>query len=290
MRLWILLVVGMVAFTAGCGSTRTTDTLRSATEQLLISDAVDRALEKMSFKQLSGFTVFLDTSRVSEVTDRDYLIGAVRQKLATEGAALREERSEADVVVELFVGALGTNRYEWFVGVPQVTLPPGALPSIPFLPELPIVKEIKQQGVAKIETFAYDAETGIFIAHSGSQRSGTNNKSIYFLGLGPFESGSVTERIKLAGNPLPSFGNQTDQAKLPGLAARPEGWNRRDRKTGKGREAPRAKNPASRSAQGRVGAPSRPVSTTSKGKPQPPSSRPRIRLFFKPEPDKTVSR
>ena len=111
MRLWILLAAGMITFAAGCGSTRTTDTSRTATEQLLISDAVDRALEKMSFKELSGFSVFLDTSRVSGATDKDYLIGAVRQKLATDGAALRENRTDADVIVELFVGALRSEEH-----------------------------------------------------------------------------------------------------------------------------------------------------------------------------------
>ena len=33
----------------GCGTTRSSDTLRTATEQLLISDAVDRAIQSVNF-------------------------------------------------------------------------------------------------------------------------------------------------------------------------------------------------------------------------------------------------
>ena len=273
---WVLLAIALFVFTAGCGTARTTDSTRTATEQLLISDAVDRALEKMSFQQLSGYSVFLDTQRVEGVADKDYVIGAVREKLAAEGAALRAERSEADVIVELFVGALGTNRYEWFMGIPQVTLPPGALPTIPFLPELPVVKEIKQQGVAKIEAFAYDAETGMFIAHSGSQRSGTNNKSVYFLGLGPFESGTVTDRIKLAGSPLPSFGDQASNGELPGLAARHD--DSASPRLGDSRQGGANRDELDGGRAGKM--PARAVAQSETADPP----RPFIRLFFRPVP------
>lgn len=263
----------MLALAVGCGTTRTTDTSRTATEELLISDAVDRTLEKMDFKQLSGFAVYLDTSRLSSVTDRDYLVGSVRKKLVADGAALEDDRSKADIIVELVVGALGTNRYEWFVGVPQVTLPPGALPSIPFLPELPVVKEIKQQGVAKIEAFAYDAQTGLFIAHSGSQRSGTNNNSIYFLGLGPFENGTVTDRIKLAGSPLPSFGDQAGDAMRPGLAARPKAVAQKENGS---RDASDSASPASSTGSQETG-----ETSLSRVRPQgSPAPRPSVELFF----------
>ena len=42
---------------AGCGTTKT----RNATEQLLISDAVDRSIAVIDFAPLAGKTVYFDT-------------------------------------------------------------------------------------------------------------------------------------------------------------------------------------------------------------------------------------
>ena len=55
---------------AGCGTTRSTDTNRTATEQLLISDAIDRAVQTMDVHTLSGQTVFLDDTKVADAWTR----------------------------------------------------------------------------------------------------------------------------------------------------------------------------------------------------------------------------
>jgi hypothetical protein len=57
---------------AGCGTTRSTDTARSATEQLLISDAIDQAVQTVDFSALRGQSVYLDDSRLTDTVDRDY--------------------------------------------------------------------------------------------------------------------------------------------------------------------------------------------------------------------------
>jgi len=51
------LVLAFSVVLAGCGTTKS----RSATEQLLISDAVDRAIAIIDFSPLADKTVFLDT-------------------------------------------------------------------------------------------------------------------------------------------------------------------------------------------------------------------------------------
>src|SRR6266480_3400618 len=58
---------------AGCGTTRSTDTNRTATEQLLVSDAIDRALQSMNLQTLSGQSIFFDESKLSDVVDKNYL-------------------------------------------------------------------------------------------------------------------------------------------------------------------------------------------------------------------------
>jgi len=44
----------LVTFTAGCGTRTFTNTERAAIEQLLLSGAVDNALEKLDIPQLAG--------------------------------------------------------------------------------------------------------------------------------------------------------------------------------------------------------------------------------------------
>ena len=50
----------MLVMLAGCGSTLTSNTPRTATEQLLISDAIDRTVESLDFSPLADETVFFD--------------------------------------------------------------------------------------------------------------------------------------------------------------------------------------------------------------------------------------
>src|SRR5215213_10256103 len=65
----------------GCGTTRSTDTTRTATEQLLVSDAIDRALQSMNLQSLSNQSVFFDDSKLADVVDKNYLISSLRQYL-----------------------------------------------------------------------------------------------------------------------------------------------------------------------------------------------------------------
>ena len=102
----------------GCGTTRSTDSMRTATEQLLISDAIDRAVQTVDFKPLAGQTVYLDDSRLEEVVDRDYLVSTLRQHLLASGCTLKDVRDEADFIVEARAGAVGTDRNDLLFGIP----------------------------------------------------------------------------------------------------------------------------------------------------------------------------
>src|SRR5262245_46923921 len=91
---------------AGCGTTRSTDTIRTATEQLLISDAIDHAVQTINFEPLRGQTVYLDDQRLADVVDRNYLVSTLRQHLLASGCQLRDKRDEAEFVVEARAGAV----------------------------------------------------------------------------------------------------------------------------------------------------------------------------------------
>ena len=199
---WLLLV----ALLAGCGTTRTSDSPRAATEMLLVSQAVDYAVAKMDFTALAGQPVFLDSSPLEkDVVDKGYVISLVRQQILAHGGLLQEDRGRAVYVVELRAGAIGTDRHSVLLGTPAVSLP-ALLPGVPTnIPEIALMKKNDQRGVAKIGVFAYNRVTGRAVWQSGTVESSSQVKDTWVFGAGPFTRGTIRQRTELAGEPLPAF-------------------------------------------------------------------------------------
>lgn len=201
-----VLTISLV-FAGGCGISRWSDTPRTATEQLLLSDAIDRAVSKMNLSALAGKTVFLDDTPIRGMTDAAYLSSCVRQHLLASGAILKESRDQAAYVLELRAGAIGTDRHDVTYGLPAVTIPnmaPGVSPGAPQqLPEIPLAKKTHQRGVAKIAAFAYNRETGRPVWQSGVIPVETDVRALWIFGAGPFVNSRAGSRVLLAGDPLP---------------------------------------------------------------------------------------
>jgi hypothetical protein len=193
----------------GCGTTRSSDTNRTATEQLLISDAIDRAVQTVNLQSLAGQSVYLDDSRLGEVVDRNYLVSTLRQHLLASGCALRTDREQADFIVEARAGAVGTDRNDLLFGVPSMNVPQ-ILPVQPVpaaIPEVPIAKRRDQRGIAKIAVFAYHRETGMPVWQSGVAHQESSANDVWILGAGPFQRGTIYEGTAFAGK---SFGADSD--------------------------------------------------------------------------------
>jgi hypothetical protein len=180
----------------GCGSTRTSNTARTATEQLLISDAIDRTVQQINFSVLAGEAVYFDERHLLEVVDKAYLISSFRQHLLASGCIMKDKREDATYVIEPRVGAVGTDNHDWLVGIPSINVPQvpmaaGTLPAA--IPEIPFAKRRDQRGVAKIAVFAYRRETGEPVWQSGMAISESEANDIWVLGAGPFKRGTIYE-------------------------------------------------------------------------------------------------
>ena len=199
-----MLLVGWACALVGCGTTRSTDTIRTATEQLLISDAIDRAVQAIHFGVLAGQTVYLDDSEMGDVVDREYLTSTLRQHLLASGCVLRNRRDEADFVVEARVGAIGTDRNDLLFGIPATNvpqiLPLQGVPSA--IPEVPLAKRRDQRGIAKIAVFAYHRATGEPVWQSGVAHTESSSNDVWILGAGPFQRGTIYDGTEFAGKPL----------------------------------------------------------------------------------------
>ena len=192
-----------------CGTMKS----RRATEQLLMSDAIDRTVSGINFDVLAGQDIYLDstyidTTKKGEVVDANYLVSALRQQLLACGCRLKNEVSEADYIVEARVGALATDGHNVTIGIPEssslstaASFVPNA-PAVPAIPEMAFMKKESQLGAAKIAVFAYHRETGTSVWQSGIAQSKSRATDTWILGAGPFQRGSIYEETQLAGSNL----------------------------------------------------------------------------------------
>ena len=176
----------------GCGTTRTSDTTRTATEQLLISHAIDATVSRLDFRMLAGKRVFLDPQYLDGVTDKGYLISSLRQHLLACGCLLQEERAKATYVVEARAGSIGTDRSDMLIGVPQMSVP-SVMPGIPgaMIPEIALAKKSNRRAVAKIAVFAYNRISGEPICQSGIVEAVSRERDSWLCGAGPFQRGNL---------------------------------------------------------------------------------------------------
>ncbi|MFZ5828477.1 MAG: DUF6655 family protein, partial [Planctomycetota bacterium] len=198
-------ILSLIVLFLGCGTTRWSDTQRTATEQLLISDAMDRAVSDMDFSVVAGRSVYLDFSPIRGSVDAAYLVSTARQHLLACDCILREKPEDADFVVELRAGAVGTDRRDLFYGVPSATIPspvPGTSGAT-VIPELPLIKRTEQRGIVKIAAFIYDRQTGRPIWQSGTSPIESKARDVWVLGAGPFSQGTIYKGTRFAGGKVP---------------------------------------------------------------------------------------
>lgn len=184
----------------GCGTTRWSDTQRTATEQLLVSDAVDRSISEIDFASISGHDVYLDARFINAQVDVNYITSTLRQHMLASGCVIKDKPEDAQWVVEVRTGAVGTNRADLLFGLPATNLPTAAagLPATS-IPEIPLVKRTAQQGVCKLALYCYDRASGQPIWQSGVRQVASNAKDVWVFGAGPFQRGTIYDGTKFAG-------------------------------------------------------------------------------------------
>lgn len=200
------LASGLVCATIGCGTTRSF----TATDQLLISDAVDATVAKIDFSPLSGKKVFLDTSFTkmlkspNNLLDTDYVISSIRQSMVAENVLLVETKDDAELIAEARVGTMGLDGHSVTYGVPASSALSGAGAiagaSIPSLPEMSVGRREAKLGAAKVAVFAYVRKTYEPYWQSGIARSTSTSRDTWLLGIGPWQAGTIYDGTRFAGD------------------------------------------------------------------------------------------
>jgi hypothetical protein len=185
-----LWVAALLLIAAGCTSARTTNTARTAREQLLISNAVDRALAKIDFAAFQGSKIYVE-EKYLDCVDKGYLVGSIRHRAMINGASLVGKPEEADIVLEVRSGAIGTDTADSFLGTPEIVLP-GMLT----LPEVRLIARNNQSAMAKIGLVAYDAKTHQLLGDGGVSSSLSRDNNWYVFGIGPYQNGEVKSEVQ----------------------------------------------------------------------------------------------
>jgi hypothetical protein len=198
----------------GCGTTKS----YTATEQLLMSDAVDSTISKIDFRPIAGKKVYLDTTYIQgsgkvvpgvampvNLVTADYVISGIRQQMLAAGCNLVEKREDAELICEARCGALGTDGHSVIYGIPASnglsgvgTIVTGA-PSIPAIPEISLAKRELKSAAGKIACFAYTRETHEPVWQSGIAQAGSNARDTWFMGIGPWQYGTIYRGTRFAG-------------------------------------------------------------------------------------------
>lgn len=201
-----LFIVIVAVFCCSCGTT----TQRSGTEQLLLSSAVDRAVQQIDFSVLSDRKVYLDTKYFDHIqpasfVNAKYIASAIRQQMVAANCRLMDKIEEAEIVVEPRVGALGADGHEVTYGLPQSNAIGSAasllsnVPSVPILPDLSVGRSDAQSAIARLAVFAYYRDSREPIWQSGIAKGRSDSRSTWILGAGPFQRGSIYDGTRFAG-------------------------------------------------------------------------------------------
>ena len=190
LRLQCLYLAGFLLTVSGCTSASSSNTARTGTEQLLVSNAVDLALSKVDFQTFGGMNVFID-EKYLDCVDKNYVLSSVRHRVLMQGSQLVAKPEEAEVVLELRSGAVGTNTSNSFLGIPQIQIP-----GLFATPEIKFVNRVNQTGLAKIGLVAYDAKTHQVLGDGGVSLAKSNENNWYVLGIGPWQNGTVKQEVE----------------------------------------------------------------------------------------------
>jgi hypothetical protein len=176
---WAVLC-GMPLLLCGCYTARISETPRTATEELLISQAAEQAMKGIDLTWLRGRKIFIE-DKYFEGYDKGFAVSLIRERLSRYGALITATNDKADIIVEIRSGSLAMNTSQFLIGVPTIPIP------LPFVgvvetPEIAFYKNEKTVGIAKFALFAYARQSGGYIDAIGpdSGKSHFNEYKLIF--------------------------------------------------------------------------------------------------------------
>jgi hypothetical protein len=141
----------------GC-STASTDlypTSPSATSQLLVFRALERAVARLDVSRLRDRRVSIDV--VSQLSDHRFAATYLETWFRTHG--VKVENEPGDLRLQVYLLTLGTDKGQSFIGIPPFQIPVLSIP----VPEIALFKWIRNRGRADVRVYAFDPKTDVLV-------------------------------------------------------------------------------------------------------------------------------
>ncbi|MCA8962130.1 MAG: hypothetical protein KDC38_16505 [Planctomycetes bacterium] len=184
----VLCVAGLVSLNGCLGGIRKTTTPKTATEQLLVSTAIQRAVDefKGSASQVfNGKKVFV-ASNYMEDERKPFAESAMRDLVIEAGGMLAGTAEAADLVAEVRTAASGLKDSGFGFGLPELPLPVPNSSLNTVIPALYLFYRDKQEGWAKFRVWVRNA-SGDYVAKSGDLWGHSYYSQWTFFAIGPFD-------------------------------------------------------------------------------------------------------
>lgn len=148
------IVGGVLA--GGCAlATDLKPTEPTAVTQQLVVRALERAVALLDIERFRGRRATLDV--FAHAGNQTLTKALVAAWLEEHGVRITKE--SPDLILQVFVSALGTDRGQTLIGIPAFQAP---VVGVPF-PEIALFKWVRNRGLADVSLYAFDAQTGAFV-------------------------------------------------------------------------------------------------------------------------------
>ena len=166
----------LAAVLAGCSTSNESNPQRSATEELIISGAADRAAAQLDLAIPRGTKIFVDETKFDASTfDGKYALARIEDHLVRNGAVPVGDRKDADMVVAPSVGALSMDTEQFLIGIPKIDIPIPLAGTVG-LPEIALYKKRTRSGIAKFAVTAYPANKDMPASSTDPKYGVTNER------------------------------------------------------------------------------------------------------------------
>jgi len=152
-----LFFVAMLLTFSSCTHTyQYTYTKKSGIEQLLVTKAVDEAIQKMTV-DIKGSRVFVDVACLMK-DEQSYIKKAFEHWFLDAGVFIAEYPWNADYIVSVLVRVAGTDGDQIALGIPSVPVP---LTISITTPALTVYSAMIQEGRVEMEVMIYSSKEGL---------------------------------------------------------------------------------------------------------------------------------
>lgn len=152
-----LLGVTCALLLSGCSVTSVDvyPTSPSATTQLLVFRALERAVAELDLARLKDRKVVMDV--VSQLYDHRFAETYLETWLRAHGITVGGDNP--DLRLQVYLLTLGTDKGQSFIGIPSFQVPVLSVP----VPEIALFKWVRNRGHTEVQVFLYDPRTDEFL-------------------------------------------------------------------------------------------------------------------------------